>query len=376
MCGGSSAVDADQEEVRQDAAITTDLRAVHMRESKIHKLLLLGSGESGKSTLFKQMRILHGAGYSKVDLEFFKPVLQSMIVSDIQQLIRAVSLKVVADAIQPPLIFTDEEAAEMASISAWRSFETAGVFANFDLTPDRGAVIARMWKLPQIRAVFEHRRHFHLSDNAQFFFDKVEDIATPSWAPSVEDIVLSRVRSVGIVEEEFEMGDGATFRLVDVGGQRSERRKWIHSFSEVSAVLFVAAIDRSEYDQKCWEDNVTPRITESLTLFSSICGATALARASVIVFLNKSDLFRDKLRKYPLQAHLPSYVGDGSYESASLFMKNLYLEAGQKAFDEIGTRRTMYFHFTTATDKNNVKTVFNDVKSIVLKAALQKVQLM
>ncbi|SPQ97113.1 unnamed protein product (mitochondrion) [Plasmodiophora brassicae] len=367
MCGGSSAVDADQEEVRQDAAITTDLRAVHMRESKIHKLLLLGSGESGKSTLFKQMRILHGAGYSKVDLEFFKPVLQSMIVSDIQQLIRAVSLKVVADAIQPPLIFTDEETAEMASISAWR-------FANFDLTPDRGAVIARMWKLPQIRAVFEHRRHFHLSDNAQFFFDKVEDIATPSWAPSVEDIVLSRVRSVGIVEEEFEMGDGATFRLVDVGGQRSERRKWIHSFSEVSAVLFVAAI--SEYDQKCWEDNVTPRITESLTLFSSICGATALARASVIVFLNKSDLFRDKLRKYPLQAHLPSYVGDGSYESASLFMKNLYLEAGQKAFDEIGTRRTMYFHFTTATDKNNVKTVFNDVKSIVLKAALQKVQLM
>lgn len=121
---------------------------------------------------------------------------------------------------------------------------------------------------------------------------------------------------------------------------------------------------------------MTPRITESLTLFSSICGATALARASVIVFLNKSDLFRDKLRKYPLQAHLPSYVGDGSYESASLFMKNLYLEAGQKAFDEIGTRRTMYFHFTTATDKNNVKTVFNDVKSIVLKAALQKVQLM
>lgn len=75
------------------------------------------------------MRILHGAGYSKVDLEFFKPVLQSMIVSDIQQLIRAVSLKVVADAIQPPLIFTDEEAAEMASISAWRSFETAGVSA-------------------------------------------------------------------------------------------------------------------------------------------------------------------------------------------------------------------------------------------------------
>ena len=38
-----------------------------------------------------------------------------------------------------------------------------------------------------------------------------------------------------------------SFKLIDVGGQRSERRKWIHCFENVNAILFVVAI--SEYNQ-------------------------------------------------------------------------------------------------------------------------------
>ena len=36
-------------------------------------------------------------------------------------------------------------------------------------------------------------------------------------------------------------------RMVDVGGQRSERRKWIHCFENVTSVMFLVAL--SEYDQ-------------------------------------------------------------------------------------------------------------------------------
>ena len=39
--------------------------------------------------------------------------------------------------------------------------------------------------------------------------------------------------------------------MVDVGGQRSERRKWIHSFENVTSIIFLVAI--SEYDQKLLE---------------------------------------------------------------------------------------------------------------------------
>ena len=42
-------------------------------------------------------------------------------------------------------------------------------------------------------------------------------------------------------------------RMVDVGGQRSERRKWIHCFENVTSVMFLAAV--SEYDQTLHETN-------------------------------------------------------------------------------------------------------------------------
>lgn len=35
--------------------------------------------------------------------------------------------------------------------------------------------------------------------------------------------------------------------MVDVGGQRSERRKWIHCFQNVTSIMFLVAL--SEYDQ-------------------------------------------------------------------------------------------------------------------------------
>lgn len=35
---------------------------------------------------------------------------------------------------------------------------------------------------------------------------------------------------------------GEVYKLYDVGGQRNERRKWIHLFEGVTAVIFCAAI--------------------------------------------------------------------------------------------------------------------------------------
>lgn len=45
------------------------------------------------------------------------------------------------------------------------------------------------------------------------------------------------------------------YRLFDVGGQRSERKKWIHCFEDVTAIIFCVAM--SEYDQVLHEDETT-----------------------------------------------------------------------------------------------------------------------
>jgi len=95
--------------------------------------------------------------------------------------------------------------------------------------------------------------------------------------------------------------------MVDVGGQRSERKKWMHCFSDVTAVLFCVAL--SEYDLKLYEDNATNRMHESLKLFKEICNSKWFVETNMILFLNKSDLFREKIAKVPLGVCFSGYKG-------------------------------------------------------------------
>lgn len=53
------------------------------------------------------------------------------------------------------------------------------------------------------------------------------------------------------------------FRVFDVGGQRSERKKWIHCFEDVNSIIFIAAL--SEYDEVLFEDETTVRLNKRLS---------------------------------------------------------------------------------------------------------------
>ncbi len=62
-------------------------------------------------------------------------------------------------------------------------------------------------------------------DSAPYYFSELARIGKPDWIPTDQDILRSRQRTTGIVETDFTV-DGINFRLVDVGGQRTERKKW------------------------------------------------------------------------------------------------------------------------------------------------------
>ena len=75
--------------------------------------------------------------------------------------------------------------------------------------------------------------------------------------PSPKDILNMRIPTTETTHSIIEI-NRMSITLIDVGGQRSERRKWLHCFESVNAVLFVAAL--SEYDLQVEEDPNTSRM--------------------------------------------------------------------------------------------------------------------
>lgn len=125
-----------------------------------------------------------------------------------------------------------------------------------------------------------------LDTSTYSYFDSIQRIGIPGYLPTDQDVLRSRVKTTGITESHFQIGE-LRYKLFDVGGQRSERKKWIHCFESVTAILFLVAI--SEYDQSLYEDESINRMQESLALFDSICNSRWFVKTSIILFLNKID---------------------------------------------------------------------------------------
>ncbi|CEI86097.1 Putative GPA4 (Fragment) [Rhizopus microsporus] len=156
------------------------------------------------------------------------------------------------------------------------------------------------------RARSEANTMFALHDNAIYFFSQLDRFWEPGYMPTDQDIVRCRAKTTGIVETTFHIGP-LTYRMFDVGGQRSERKKWIHCFENVTAVLFVVAI--SGYDQCLVEDKDSNQMHESLMLFDSICNSVWFKNTSVILFLNKIDIFKKKIHVSPVSKWFPDFEG-------------------------------------------------------------------
>ena len=110
--------------------------------------------------------------------------------------------------------------------------------------------------------------------------------------------------------------------MVDVGGQKSERRKWIHCFEGVDAVMYLTAI--SEYDQFLAEDDTQNRLEESLNLFNTIIHYPWFLASPIILFMNKIDLLKEKLEYSNLADTWPDFNGQFIFYFINLFSHFIY----------------------------------------------------
>ncbi|XP_039257490.1 guanine nucleotide-binding protein G(i) subunit alpha isoform X1 [Styela clava] len=347
-CAVSSEDKAANERSR---AIDRNLRMDGEKASREVKLLLLGAGESGKSTIVKQMKIIHEDGYSEEECIQYKAVVYSNTLQSLITIVRAMgNLKI---------DFGHSDRAD----DARQLFSLASSLEDGEMTIELGDCMKRLWTDKGVQVCFSRSREYQLNDSAQYYLDALERLVAQDYIPTEQDVLRSRVKTTGIVETHFEFKD-LHFKMFDVGGQRSERKKWIHCFEGVTAIIFCVAL--SAYDLVLAEDEEMNRMHESMKLFDSICNNKWFTETSIILFLNKKDLFESKISKSPLTICFPEYQGSNTYEEAAAYI--------QLKFEDLNKRKDtkeIYTHFTCATDTNNIQFVFDAVTDVIIKNNLK-----
>ena len=340
-----------REQKRINAEINRQLEREASDKRRELKLLLLGTGESGKSTFIKQMRIIHGTGYSEEDKRgFIKLVFQNMFMA-IQSMIRAMDLLNIQYAY--PSSASKAELIRTIDCETVTTFESPYVEAIKDLWHDRGII-----------ECYHRRREYQLTDSTKYYLTDIDRIKKPDYLPTHQDILHVRVPTTGIIEYPFNLKE-IRIRMVDVGGQRSERRKWIHCFEDVTSIIFLAAL--SEYDQILFESDNENRMEESKALFETIITYPWFQKSSVILFLNKKDLLEEKIMYSHLKDYFPEYDGPQKDAiTAREFIRSMFVALNPD------TSKIIYPHLTCATDTENIRFVFEDVKNSIVINNIEK----
>ncbi|KAJ2538009.1 Guanine nucleotide-binding protein alpha-2 subunit [Coemansia sp. RSA 1853] len=151
----------------------------------------------------------------------------------------------------------------------------------------------------------------------------------------------------------------AAQKIIDV----TPSKQWIHCFEGVTSIIFCAAL--SEYDQVLLEDSSHNRMDESLVLFDSIVNSRWFLRTSIILFLNKKDIFEKKIKVVPISNYYPEYTGGPEYKHALNFVLWKFSQANRADLK-------IYPHVTQATDTNNIRLVFAAVRETLLQNALEE----
>lgn len=317
---------------------------VSSEDSKLSiRVLVLGTAGCGKSTFARQMKILYCEGFSDDEMFNYKTILVQNLLLGIRDLINLCAEDESVDLdkhkklvkyfkrINPYTTQLDDEVLEKVQ-SIWEDTDIITVGS----------------KLP---------KKSEYSESLNYVLKNLKRISSNDWEPTNEDILHVRQRTTGIVETKFDAGK-YNWSLIDVGGQKVERRKWIHSQQNVNAMIYFASLD--EYDVQN-EEIGKSGIEESLEVWKETVNSELFERNfPVILFLNKRDLLDNKLKKTPLKKVYKNYKGK-TPENAVEFIRNMFVESANIQKERI------YTHATCAIDTNQMGVVFNSVMDFIYR---------
>lgn len=320
----------------------------------LFSILLQGAGESGKSTVLKQLMLAHGTGFSdEYRLNQGKRILNTTL--------------------ETAVLILDEMSSDCEDF-----VELSGVISSIinndnDVTASVAKDMVKLADNELFQKLYEKDRE----TLPQLFLESVKNFKNfptwggKKWLPNDVEILMNRNRTIGVSKSTFRVKKHL-FEVIDVGGQKSQRTKYINLFNDINQILFIAAI--SDYNLKLWEDPEEDRLQDSLRLFGRVASKKQWEKVSLVLFLNKKDEF---IRKYS-EERIPLPVlhggiypkppkleeeekGDENFSKAIEWFTSLYVH--QLA---VGRVEKDFVHLTVATD---VKLMDVIIKRLITKIA-------
>ncbi|CAG8569030.1 31745_t:CDS:2 [Racocetra persica] len=338
-------VNLEKQAKKRSDAIDKQLKAEREErdKQKTAKLLLLGSSESGKTTVLKQLKIIHGKGLSD-ERQRYRRIVHLNVLTAIKALANA--LVTLGYTIKPENkqhldriinLTTIKNTLNRNSITVQAAIRDQQLDDNSqDLFMENINTVMALWNDPAIKQCYNSASEIGLQDSAKYFLDNVERFGKDNYLPTDEDILQARIRTVGVAEHRFEIAD-VVYRIFDVGGHRSQRHFWAPYFDDVNAIIFMAAI--SAFDQTLEDSDINRMI----------------------------DILKHKLEdvKVKVKDYFPEYQGDNKFQSVSKFFQRKFLSRNNN--DE----KHIYVHFTHATDTKQMRVIVASVNDIVQRMNLK-----
>ncbi|KAF8145037.1 guanine nucleotide binding protein, alpha subunit [Mycena galopus ATCC 62051] len=286
------------------------------------KVLLLGSCDSGKSTILNQMRLIHNMPFSGQELRSYRQIVFDNLIRGLKYLLDALpNMDLRLPSAYTHVYPEDDPQGRGGYVQGWAPGECGGMNRIGDGLDEEGV---RANELQQDVDLIESAPH--LCDGESFpleylgyFFSDLHRLFDPAYVPTEQDILHTRTRTKGITKTTFKLKHHEIL-MID----------WIHCFQDVTSIVFFASL--SWYDQSLVGDRDANQMQDAMTFWDSICHSKWFQRASIILVLTKNDIFEEKIKTSDIRTFFPDFASEpGNAVQGYDFFKKRFSRLGHKA---------------------------------------------
>ncbi|MCJ1388715.1 guanine nucleotide-binding protein subunit alpha [Xylographa bjoerkii] len=296
---------------------TDNIPLTHTQPNKVCRVLILGTSESGKSTLCKSLLLGYGSRLSDDERTSYKYIILRTAIQ---------SMRIILEAMESLEIGLENDQAESHVMTIFRHslFGSDQVLGNEIPENHVLRAIEALWADGGVQSCFKLSRECQLPDSAAYYFDHIRRLSSHTDVPSIQDVLRLSDKTTGFTEYTVEMPQ-AIFKVSD----------------NLAIILFT--VDIASYDQVLFEDERVNRMQEALRAFKLVCNSRWFLNTHIWLFFTKIDKLEDKLKFSPLKNYCPDYEGGDSFEAAKEYLANRFLSLANDPM------RIIEVHYTSIT---------------------------